>query len=117
MAKKLITYNIFEIFGSDLSGQERAVLFKNEILNADCDEILFDFSNVRSVTSGWSRVLFGQILLEKGFEFWSKKIRIINHENVRTSILEGINEVYDINKKRLESLEKLSKLDQELGLY
>lgn len=91
-----IYYNIAEMCGTDLSSTKLASELRNDILEQISlgFNIELDFTNVRSISNGWGRNLIGIIVKNHGEDFFKKHIIISNmSENVRMSMLEGIEQI------------------------
>lgn len=96
MTNPIIYYNITEMYGTDISSTKLASELRKDILEQiDLGfNVELDFKNVRTMTTGWSRNLIGLIVRDKGEQFFKDYITIKNmSENVRTNMLEGIEEV------------------------
>jgi hypothetical protein len=99
MKGPLIYYEIKDMYGSDLSSTKLATELRKSILE-DINlgfNIEIDFTDVRSLSSGWTRNAFGVIVKEKGENFFKSHILISNmSKGVRRSVLEGIGEILEI---------------------
>lgn len=97
MKGPLIYYEIKDMFGTDLSSTKLATQLSKDILG-DIDlgfNVEVDFKDVRSVTNGWARNSFGTIVKKQGEEFFKSHILLSNmSKNVRTTILEGIGDIF-----------------------
>lgn len=96
MKGPLIYYPIAEMYGTDLSSTKLSSELRSLILE-EIDlgfNVEIDLKNVRTLTNGWVRNAFGLIIKDKGYEFFKQHIQIINmSQNIRQSILEGIDQV------------------------
>lgn len=96
MKGPLIYYSIKEWFGSDLSSTKLVSELRKSIeedIELDFN-IELDFDGVRSVTSGWARNLIGKLIKDNGEDYFKNHIILANmNKNVKTSILEGIEQV------------------------
>jgi hypothetical protein len=96
MKGPLIYYDIKDMYGSDLSSTKLAAELRKSIL----EEINLgfnvevDFKGVRSLSGGWIRNAFGMIVKTNGADFFKNHILLSNlNKNIRTSILESIDEI------------------------
>lgn len=96
MKGPLIYYSIKEWFGTDLSSTKLVSELRKSIeedIELDFN-IELDFDGVRSVTSGWARNLIGKLIKDNGEDYFKNHIILANmNKNVKTSILEGIEQV------------------------
>jgi hypothetical protein len=96
MKGPLIYYDIKDMYGTDLSSTKLATELRKSILE-EIDlgfNVEVDFKDVRSLSSGWTRNVFGVIVKEKGETFFKNHILLSNMSNsIRTTILEGIGEI------------------------
>lgn len=96
MKGPLIYYSIKEWFGTDLSSTKLASSLRKNIeedveLNFNVE---LDFKGVRSVTNGWARNLIGKLIKDNGEDYFKNHIALSNmNKNVRTNILEGIEQM------------------------
>jgi cell division GTPase FtsZ len=99
MKGPLIYYEIKDMYGSDLSSTKLAAELRKSILD-EIDlgfNVEVDFKDVRTVTTGWSRNVFGVIVKEKGEDFFKNHILVSNMSKfVRKSVLEGIGEMLEV---------------------
>jgi cell division GTPase FtsZ len=87
------------MYGSDLSSTKLATELRTSILE-EIDlgfNVEVDFKDVRTVTKGWARNVFGVIVKEKGEDFFNNHILISNMSKfIRKSVLESIGEVLEV---------------------
>jgi len=99
MKGPLIYYEIKEMYGSDLSSTKLAAELRKSILD-EIDlgfNVEVDFKDVRSLSSGWTRNVFGVIVKTKGEDFFKNHILLSNmSKGVRQSVLEGIAEILEV---------------------
>jgi hypothetical protein len=99
MKGPLIYYEIKDMYGSDLSSTKLAAELRKSILD-EIDlgfNVEVDFKDVRSLSSGWTRNVFGVIVKEKGEKFFQNHILLSNmSKGVRKSVLEGIGEILEV---------------------
>jgi hypothetical protein len=99
MKGPLIYYEIKHMYGSDLSSTKLATELRTSILE-EIDlgfNVEVDFKDVRTVTKGWARNVFGVIVKEKGEDFFNNHILISNMSKfIRKSVLESIGEVLEV---------------------
>jgi hypothetical protein len=97
MKGPFVYYPIKEMYGSDLSSTKIAKELGQHIMDEmDLDlSIHIDFQDVRSISNGWARNSLGLIVKRFGESYFKERVMITNmSKSVRTSILEGIGEVF-----------------------
>lgn len=101
MKGPLIYYEINHMYGTDLSSVKKATELRQSILD-DINlgfNVEIDFAGVRSLSGGWIKNVFGQIIKKEGEEFFKNHILVSNaSKSVKKSILESIDEmIYEKN--------------------